>query len=104
MPDFSISDKADHEPSEPTDGRYTFVFERLGDSDERREIPADGFHGAWKGIRYYEGEEWHEWMLLGFKDLIEQERPVYENQVSLTFAQANSTLVERWDDNDEEKA
>ena len=103
MPDFSISDKSDiHEPDEPTDGRYTFVFEKLGESDERREIPADGYAGAWKGIRYYEKEEWREWKLLGFKHLVEGERPVYENQVSLHFTQANRDLVEKWDENDAE--
>lgn len=101
MPDFSISDKADHEPDKPTDGKYTFVFERLGDEDGRREIPADGFGGAWKGLRYYEGEDWHKWILRGFKEHLERERPIYENQVSLTFAQANPGLVERWEENDE---
>lgn len=92
MSSFSFKQAA-HEATKP-EGEYTFVFERLG-GDERREVAADGVAGAWEGIRYHEGDDWHEWRLLGFKDLVA--RGLYDVQVSLHFAQARPEKVAVWD-------
>ena len=98
MGKFSFQEDVSYEPDEP-DGEYPWRFRKLN-SEETQVVHADTIDDAWKGIRYYKGDEWKEWVLVGRDDFIRASGRVLE--VSVQFAKRNKSLVEKWDEADED--
>lgn len=97
MGNFNFSNEG-VEPGEPH-GKWLWLFRHPG-TDETQIVPASTKNAAWEGIRYYKGEAWHEWILRGREDLIEN--GFLDPQVSATFANRHGETVKFWSENDEQ--
>jgi len=98
MADFTISDRdpEEYEPDEPS-GNIEWLFRHAG-NDGSMTVPGNSQDEAWKAVRYHEGENWFEWMLVGRAKSNEPEDRIRE--VSAQFKHRNKSLVEKWEEND----